>query len=373
MDIIFDLTNKEVVSNNLNFKPDNFKKCYKNENKNNISRLKYPTKIDIHIIEDITFKNDMKRTDESYFLKIFFYEDCEYIFNISNNNQLIKYGSLYDIYKYYEDNASPYDYYPIFYIVGNKNNIIKSGKIKINVEFSDIFEPFIFTLYSDNINLLKDNLEESVNNCGFSIYCHKFETKLKNDEEIKNYNKVKAWIEKPRLIYNILVKQPMYKYILFVDCDTMFYENNEKWMSFFEKLAKKNKDIIFQKDNIYPFNSGFQFIYNTPKTRELYNSVYNLMKKENFGFNIGDQDILMFKINELEINWETADEKEVGRISEYKDNDKTVLKNLLFNHLYACEQGGNDKKKEIINTLHNIKNYKDELNEVENKNIFDLI
>lgn len=337
----------------------------------------YPYMFNFNMIKPIKLKNEGE-TGSIHFLQYHLWGDYYLMFMINENGVFRTVGHINQVKVFKEYNYQTKPYQPRFYFLStDRNNEIVEGEIEVELFFKPTYIPYMITLYSQNVKQLRDNLIKSASAIDFKI----------NDffiEDINNYEGVpcsenyrNATTQKPKTIYNTLINRPLNSYVLFLDCDTMLYEDREKWNNYFMKLREMDCDIIFQKDQSYPFNSGFQYIRNTEHTRAFYKQVLNYFNNENcdYGNFTYDQEIMTVYLYHSGLKWCCADPFIIAGNPSIKDFHKSekIIENALFYHTYGVEEKGvglmNDKLR-IMTELNDLKTQKNNKNSF---NIFNMI
>lgn len=310
-------------------------------NDRQLNSLYYPFSIDILVKQEIKLKYEIFNKCSIHFLQIHLWGDYYFMIMINKNGTFRTYGIVKGVKVMRERDYPDKPYTPkIYFISTEKDNEILEGEIEINYYLKKSFMPYIFTIWSDNIKLLRDNLIESGYKIGFKINDIHIEDIVKAEGNVGTENYRNATTQKPKYIYKVLMNRPLNSYVLFVDCDTMFYEDNYKWREYLETLFNKQMDIVFQEDQSYPFNSGFQYIHNTEKVRDFYKSVCDYFENEecDYGNFTYDQEIMTIFLYHSGLKWCCADKYIIaGNPKANFHKSKEVIENALFYHTYGIQ------------------------------------
>lgn len=353
MFIKYNLENLNVSNNLISIK--NFESDNKITGLTKISKNYYPIFLNIDIDDDIELLSEHFNKSSIHFLQIRMYNNYFFTIMLNKNGVFRKNKSYVSCSNYKEYDYPIKDYSPeIFFISTDADNKILKGTIILNIEFDIVYKPYIFTLFTENMTELKNNLISGAENIGLNINENNLEdiNKYYGTPISENYRN--AVIQKPKIIYETLMKRPLNSYVLFVDCDTMFYETLYEINNMFKHCFDKNVDIVFQKDCTYNLNSGFQYIYNTEITRILYKNIVDYFNSDDYNNSntIFDQDILILYLSSSICSWDLADDLTVSgnpSITNYHKSDE-IIKKCVFYHAYGvC--GGLEPKIKILNEI----------------------
>jgi hypothetical protein len=324
-----------------------------------ISSTIYPHAFNVKITAPIVLKHENLIKSSIHFIQYRLWGGYYIMLMLNKEGVLRTLGCIDGVKTMKESDYPEKNYKPqIYFISTEEDNEIISGELSIYIHSKHINIPYIFTIWSDNIKPLRDNLLKSSIDVGLKV----------NDIHINDLdsyegipcsqNYKNATTQKPSLIYKTLMNSPDNSYVLFIDCDTMLYGNYAEWLILFNRLYAHNVDIVFQKDQSYPFNSGFQYIHNTANVRNFYKKVMDYFEKDHdYGNFTYDQEIMTVYLHHSGLSWCCADSRVIaGNPNGDYYKSEEVTNNALFYHTYGVSDklfgvGNTPVKLEIMNSI----------------------